>query len=166
MKNNSNILNKIENNTDQKMKFISKELNPKITYRVSFLKNGKRKLMGIYDDNKLIINGDYHFYGIYQPYTKLWIWATSIPGVEKKEIKNIKKIRDMAHLFENDDNPKINFYYQLLTQDVLLVNNEVALDWINELLIFLSEDLFYFNPKNNEGNLQFLTLVDVVEKHS
>ena len=121
--------------------------------------------MGVFDNKKIIIAGDYNFYGIYQPYTKLWIWASSIPGVDKKHIKNIQKIKSSNYLFEEDTDSKISFYYQLLTQDVILITNEQMLEWINELLLYLSNDLYYFNPVNSDENIQFITLVNIKEKY-
>ena len=160
------LLDKIKQNNLDKTKIINKLLTSKKKYKINFEKTGKEKLMGIYEDNKLIINGPYNFFGIYQPYTKLWVWASSIPGVNRKDIKNINDIKMSSHLFESDDDIKINFYYQLLTQDMLLITNEKMLEWINELLIYLSSAVYYFNPTNSDGNVQFLTLVKVKEKHN
>ena len=147
------------------LKSCVKLLSSSKKYRIDFLKNGKKNQMGIYDNNKLVIKGDYNFYGIYQPYTNLWIWASSIPGVDKKHIKNIKKIKASDYLFEEDTDPKISFYYQLLTQDVILITNEQMISWINELLLYLSNDLFYFNPINSDQNIQFITLTNTKEKY-
>ena len=159
------IIDKIKQTNLNKIKSINKILNPKKKYKINFAKNEKEKTMEIYDNNKLIISGSYNFYGIYQPYTKLWIWASSIPGISRKDIKNVNTIKLSHHLFESDDNTKINFYYQLLTQDTLMITNEIMLEWINELLIYLSDDLFYFNPINSDSNVQFLTLIKIKEKY-
>ena len=69
------------------------------------------------------------------------------------------------YIFEEDTDPKISFYYQLLTQDVVLITNEKMLEWINELLLYLSNDLYYFNPVNSDENVQFITLANVKEKY-
>ena len=102
---------------------------------------------------------------IFQPSTKLWVWASSIPGVDKKHIKNILKLKSFSHLFESEINPKFNFYYQLLTQDVIQIPNTELLGWISELLVYLSDDIFVFTPTNNEGNTQFITLSKINEKY-
>jgi len=159
------LIDKIKQLNDDKNKDITKILNSSKKYRIDFFKNGKKNQMGIFDNKKLIIAGDYNFYGIYQPYTKLWIWASSIPGIDKKHIKNIQKMKASNYLFEEDSNPKILFYYQLLTQDVILITNEQMLKWINELLLYLSNDLYYFNPTNSDENIQFITLVNTKEKY-
>ena len=159
------LLDKIKELNKKKNKEITKLLNTSKKYRIDFLKNNKKKQMGIFDDKKMIILGDYNFYGIYQPYTKLWIWASSIPGVDKKHIKNIQKIKASNYLFEEDIDPKITFYYQFLTQDEILIPNEQMINWINELLLYLSNDLYYFNPTNSDQNIQFITLTNSKEKY-
>ena len=159
------IIEKVNQVVEQKNKEITKILDPKKKYRIDFFKNGKNKMLGIFDGKKMVVGGEYNFYGIYQPYTKLWIWASSIPGVELKHIKNIKKLKTSDHLFESDSDPKINFYYQLLTQDVLYITDDHMLDWINNLILYLTGDLFYFNPVNSEENVQFLTITKIKEKY-
>jgi hypothetical protein len=39
------------------------------------------------------------------------------------------------------------------------------LSWINELILYLSNDTFYFNPTNSESNIQFITLNNIKEKY-
>jgi hypothetical protein len=160
-----NILEKINKTADNKKKDIMKILELK-KYNIGFYKNNKprEKMLEIYDNNQLILRGEYNFYGIYQQTTKLWIWASSIPGVELRHIKNINKLKESNYLFESDENVKTNFYYQLLTQDVLYITNELMLEWINELILYLSNDIYYFNPENSEQNIQFITLMNIREK--
>ncbi len=159
------ISEKITQKYEQKNKEITKILNPKKQYRIDFLKVGKTNQVGVFDGKKAVVIGDYWFYGIYQSHTKLWIWASSIPGVDKRQIANIRKIKQSAHLFESDSDEKISFYYQLLTQDVIQIPNEKLLDWITNLLLYLTDDMFCFTPTNNEGNTQFITLAKINEKY-
>jgi|LauGreDrversion4_2_1035121.scaffolds.fasta_scaffold83485_2 hypothetical protein len=159
------ISEKITQKYEQKNKEITKILNPKKQYRIDFLKVGKTNQIGVFDGKKPVVIGDYWFYGIYQSQTKLWIWASSIPGVDKRHLSNIRKIKQSAHLFESDSDEKINFYYQLLTQDVIQIPNEKLLVWISDLLLYLSDDMFCFTPINNEANTQFITLAKINEKY-
>jgi hypothetical protein len=159
------ILDKIKNVNTKKHKNIMKYLNSKKKYHLEFLKKGSTKQLSVNEDTNKIIVGDYNFYGIYQPSTKLWIWATSIPGIDTKYNKNIKYIKSFGHLFESSNNIKNNFYHQLLTQDVLLVSDEKMIQWINDLILYLSDDLCVFNPKNSESNIQFITLSNIKEKY-
>ena len=148
-----------------KNNYIIKLLNKNKNYIINFYKSGNNKLLGIYYNNKLLLSGKYNFYGIYQPNTKLWIWASSIPGIDKCHINNINNIKSFNFLFELNNNNRNIFYYQLLTQDVLVIKNNIELEWINELLLYLSNDIFYFNPINSETNIQFLTLINIKEKY-
>jgi hypothetical protein len=159
------ILEKLKQVNIEKNKEINKILSLKKKYRIDFFKTGKNKQLGIFDNSKMILSGDYHFYGIFQPDTKLWIWATSIPGVETKQIKFIQKLKASSYLFDSESDTKLNFYFQLLTQDVLLITNEEMLIWINELLLYLSDDISIFNPTNSESNIQFISLVNIKEKY-
>lgn len=161
------ILNKIKKIYNKKHKAIIKYLNPNKKYNLEFFKNGTTKQISVNENTTKILIGDYNFYGIYQPFTKLWIWATSIPGVDTKYSNNIKFIKSFSHLFEATKEKKNNFYYQLLTQDVLIINESesILLNWINELLLYLSNALFYFNPINSQNNIQFLYLINIREKY-
>jgi hypothetical protein len=160
------ILNKIKNLYNKKHKEIIKYLNPTKKFNLEFIKNGSNKMISINENNKKILIGDYNFYGIYQQSTKLWIWATSIPGVDNKYTEKIKLIKSFSHLFEASTDIINNFYYQLLTQDVILITDESnMIIWINELLLYLSDDLYIFNPSNSESNIQFITLSNIKEKY-
>ena len=159
------ILNKLEIYYNNKYKEISKLLNLETNYKIDFVKTATNKIyLSFYDNDKLLFNGKFNFYGIYQQENKLWIWATSIPGVHSKQIKKINNYKKLNYLFENNENEIISFYYQFLTQDVIVINDIKQLEWINRLLIYLSNDLFYFNPINN-NNIQFIGLTNIVEKY-
>ena len=160
------ILEKLKQVNIEKNKEINKILSLDKKYRIDFFKTDKNKQLGIFEGDKMILSGDYHFYGIFQPETKLWIWASSIPGVETKQIKYIQKIKASSHLFDSETDPKISFYFQLLTQDVLLITNEKMLIWINELLLYLSDDISIFNPTNSDSNVQFISLINIKEKYT
>lgn len=158
------ILEKIKENSIAREKEIFKILNKKKDYILRF--NNDKTLLELYDDkDKKIISGKYVFYGIYQPSTKLWIWASSIPDIKKDTIKFINKLKLYDHLFESDSNTKSDFYYQLLNQDTILLKDEEKLSWINDLLIYLSNDLYYFNPSNSQGNIQFIGLSKITQKY-
>ena len=162
------ILKKVEINYNNKYKKISKLLNLENNYTIDFItttSTTEKKLLGLYENNKLLFNGKFNFYGIYQNNNKLWIWSSSIPGINSKQIKKINDIKKFNYLFENNDNEIIIFYYQFLTQDVIVITNLKQLEWINRLLIYLSNDLFYFNPTNSDKNIQFIGLSNIIEKY-
>ena len=157
------LIEKIKEYNSKQTKEIHKILNPKDKYKINFIKKGKTKQMAVLKDDKPVIIGDYNFYGIYQPDMQLWVWASSIPGVDRKHLQNIRKLKKSDHMFESDSD--MNFYYTLLTQDVILIEDETMLDKLNHLLLYLSGDMYYFNPVNSEENIQFITLAKINEKY-
>ena len=60
----------------------------------------------------------------------------------------------------------MSFFYQLMTQDVILIEDDKKLESINELLLYLSGDIYFFNPENSEGNIQYITLSNIKEKYT
>jgi len=156
---------KIVKYNEKQLVKMNKIIDKTKNYKIIFDKINN--LLCVYLDNTLILTGEYIFYGIYQKNTKLWIWGSSIPGVPTNQIKNINKIKKNDHLFEKSEKSKDIFYYQLLTQDVLIINESesILLNWINELLLYLSNALFYFNPINSQNNIQFLYLINIREKY-
>ena len=162
----SNIINKITKFIKQKKKIINKILDINNEYKIKILSNEKYNLLGIYDNNnKLLISGKYNFYGIYNTNNKTWIWGSSIPGIEQNIIKNINKIKSFSYLFENENDNISNFYYQLLTQDIILIKSNEELELINKLFLYLSNDLYYFNPLESNLNIEFYTLKKIKEKY-
>ena len=162
----SNIINKITKSIKQKKKIINKILNINNEYKIKILPNEKYNLLGIYDNNnKLLISGKYNFYGIYNTNNKIWIWGSSIPGIEQNIIKNISKIKSFSYLFENENDNISNFYFQLLTQDIIIIINYEELELINKLFLYLSNDLYYFNPLDYNSNIEFYTLKKIKEKY-
>ena len=161
----SKIINKITKIIKQKKKIMNKILDINNEYKIKILSNDKYNLLGIYDNNnKLLISGKYNFYGIYNTNNKIWVWGSSIPGIEQNIIKNINQIKSFSYLFENENDNISNFYYQLLTQDIIYISDTKLLNWINELLLYISQDIMYFNPTNSENNIQFIGLNKIIEK--
>ena len=160
------IINKIIKNKETKIKEIQKLLDPKKKFTIDFNKNKKNTntQIKIMDNKKLLLVCDYHFFGIYQTTTKLWIWASSIPGISKSNIKYISSLKTFNYLFENDNSDKINFYYQLLTQDTVYIDNNQQLEWIIDLILYLSNDIWCFTPMI-ESNIQFITISKINEKY-
>lgn len=160
-----NIIDKINQTNKIKTKEINKLLNKKNKYIIKFdTKNNNNKLVSLIHNNNKIISGPYNIYGLYQKSTKLFLWASIIPNSSKTIIQNVDKIKSFNYLFEKLDDKKSVFYYQLLTQDTILIKDFQMLDWINQLLIYLSDDVYYFNPLNNDNDIEFITLQTIKEK--
>jgi hypothetical protein len=159
-----NIIDKIKLNNKLKTNNINKILKLTKKYLIKFNIKNNVKTISLFNNNKKIISGTYNIYGIYQPSTKLWIWASSMPNIDQATIKNINKIKSFNNLFENSIDKKMIFYYQLLTQDTLIIKDNKMLDWINELLLYMSDDIYYFNPYNENNNIEFISLSIIKEK--
>ena len=158
------IINKIIKNKETKSKEIQKLLDPKKKFTIDFNKKDTNTQIKIIDNKKTVLVGDYHFFGIYQTSTKLWIWASSIPGISKSQIKYISSLKTFNYLFENNNSDKINFYYQLLTQDTVYIDNNLYLEWIIDLILYLSNDIWCFTPMI-DSNIQFITISKINEKY-
>ena len=159
-----NIIDKINQTNKIKTKEINKLLNKKNKYIIKFDTKNNNKLVSLIHNNNKIISGPYNIYGLYQKSTKLFLWASIIPNSSKTIIQNVDKIKSFNYLFEKLEDKKSVFYYQLLTQDTILIKDFQMLDWINQLLIYLSDDVYYFNPLNNDNDIEFITLQTIKEK--
>lgn len=157
------IIDKIKNNKNEKNKEINKILNIKKNYNINFEKD----VAVITDeDNNKILTSEYIFFGIYQPSTKLWIWSSSIPGVNKKQIEFVNNIKNKSFIFENDNDKDILLYNQLLTNDVLNLNEpDDILEKINNVLLYLSNSLVILTPLNSLGNIQYIGLTKIKTKY-
>lgn len=157
------IIDKIKNNKNEKNKEINKILNIKKNYNINFEKD----VAVITDeDNNKILTSEYIFFGIYQPSTKLWIWSSSIPGVNKKQIELVNNIKNKSFIFENDNDKDILLYNQLLTNDVLNLNeSDNILEKINNVLLYLSNSLVILTPLNSLGNIQYIGLTKIKTKY-
>ena len=155
------ILKKIDSNKKSKLKNMSKLMkSKKENYTIIFTKDKIKLLL----KKKKIFTSNYNLYGIFQP-NNLWIWATSIPGQNYSKNYHIKKIRNFAYLFEKSNNKRMLFYHQYLTQDVILITDEEQLNWINKLILYLDNSIYYLNPTNHKNNMQFITIDKIYEKY-
>lgn len=157
-----NMFKKINDYNNKTSIEINKKLNIKKNYNIIFDKN-KEKITLTLDNNKILV-GKYIFFGIYQNDSKLWIWSSSIPGINKSQIKIINNIRNKSYLFESNHNSDYLFIYQLLTNDIIQIPDISFIELINKTLNFLSDSLIIFNPINNENNTQFIGLNSIIEE--
>jgi len=155
------LIKKIHKNKKVKYKKISKLLNNKKNYIIKF--NDDTKRIDLFNNDTKFLSATYFFLGIVQE-NNIWLWASSIPGINSKILKQVKKIRNMAYLFENNKDIKMLFYYQLLSQDMMLITNDQQIDWINDLLLYLTDGIYYLNPTNKNNNIQIIILKKIIEQ--
>lgn len=147
------LLKKINKYNKKKIKIFSKKINIQDTYNY---KINNEKLI-ILNNNKKILTADFSFFGIINN-NNFWIWATSIPGTNHKITNSIKKLKNLSYLFENIKNKQMLFYHRFLTNDVILINDEKQIKWINYLINYLNDSEIFINFENSKNNLQFITL--------
>lgn len=157
------IINKINKVIKEKHNNIYKILDKKSKYLIKYNKQGDKKYIDLMKNDKKVITGTFRLLGTYNQTTNLWMWASSLSNSDIKTIKKINKLKYYQYLFESSTDPKAIFYYQLLTQDVINITNNEMLDWINHLLIYLTDDLYFFNPIQGM-NIQFITLKKIKQK--
>lgn len=158
------IIKKIKKYNNSKLEEIDKIFNFKNKYTIDL----NTKLLKLYDEtNTKKLVTEYIFFGIYQPDTKLWIWANSIPGVNKQNIKIVENIKkNTNYIFENDDSEEGQYIYQFLTQDVIVINNKNILNLLTLTLNYISNSLNILTPLNEYNNVQFIGITNIIEKYS
>lgn len=152
---------KIKNNFTKKFNHISKYFNPKKNYTIEFL---DEKNLLILDKNKKIMKASYNFYGIIK--NNNMIWNTSIPLVKESLKKKVKKIKKNKDIFYKDyietQNELSYLYYSILDNDMTFVN-DTMIDNVNKMILYLTDDLFIFNPINSKNSIQLITIDKILE---
>ena len=160
------LLEKIKKNSQIKFDEIKKKLNIKKNYTITFDKINKESKLFLIENKKIKLVGDFNFYGIYNKDTLLWMWSNIIPNVSLNQIKYIEEIRSKSYIFEkNVDSSKINiFFYQFLINDSMIIPKKY-INLICELILYLTDDIFIFEPTNSINNVQFIGLSKILELH-
>ena len=158
------ILKKISENSKNKFNQLKKKINLNFNYVITFETINKEKKLILKNKNKTKLIGDFNFFGIYNSQTQIWNWANTIPEVSIDQIKFIEQLRLKSFIFEKSlDESEINlFFYQFLTNDSMKIPVKY-LGLIIDLLIYLSDDLYIFNPTNSVDNMQFIGLSKILE---
>jgi len=160
-----NLLKKISENSKKKFKEIKKKININKDYTFDFtIVNKEQKILFLENKEKKLL-GDFHFYGIYNNENKLWTWANAIPNTSIDTIRYIEKLRLKSFVFEKmiNNNQSILFFYQLLNNDSMIIPDEKYLGLVIDLLLYLTDDLYIFEPLNSIGNTQIIGLSKINE---
>tara|TARA_B110000879_G_scaffold4442_1_gene5900 strand:+ start:454 stop:930 length:477 start_codon:yes stop_codon:yes gene_type:complete len=152
---------KINDNFTKKFNHISKYFNPNKKYTIEFL---NEKYIIILYKNKKIMKASYNFYGIIK--NNNMIWNTSIPLIKEPFKKKVKKIRKNSDIFYKDyintQNETSYLYYSILDNDMTYINDDM-IDNVNKMILYLTDDLFIFNPINNKNSIQLITIEKIIE---
>ena len=154
------IIKKINDNLAGKYKEISKYLDIKKNYQITFDKLNEEILVS--ENDKKIFTATYDFYGIIKQNGQFY-WSYMIPGANRKFIKKIENIKQLSHLFENSDNEDILFYHQVLTQDSIFVDDS-SVEKLLSLLLYLGGNTYFLHSVNSSGNIQLIFINDITEK--
>lgn len=145
----------------KKFNQINKIFDTKKKYTIEFLDDNKLIFL---NKNKKVLKAKYTFYGLHR--NSQFIWATSMPLVKDSFKNKIKKMKEKKNIFYDDyinnQNELSYFFYTLLDNDTIMVNNK-NLPWIGKLLMFLTDDIFITTPENKHSNLQFISLTEITE---
>lgn len=158
------LLKNISENAKKKYNELKKKINIKTNYIINFETINKEKKIVLKESKKVKLVGDFNFYGIYNKESQIWNWSNTIPEVNINQIKFIEELRLKSYIFEkNSDSSEINlFFYQFLINDSMIVPNKY-ISLIVDLLLYLSDDLYIFNPINSINNIQFIGLKNILE---
>jgi hypothetical protein len=160
------LLEKIRKNSKDKFNKIKKKLNIKKNYTITFDKINKEPKLFLIENKKVKLVGDFKFYGIYNKDTQIWTWSNIIPDVLLSQIKYIEELRSKAYIFEkNIDSSETNvFFYQFLINDSMIIP-EKYISLVVDLLLYLTDDIYIFEPTNSINNIQFIGLSKILELH-
>jgi len=155
-----NILKKININKENKFKLITKILNIKKKYKLKF--DNINNEINVLDNNKKIFVATYDFYGIIKPNGQFF-WSYMIPGANLKFVDKIEKIKNMSYLFENSSHPDMLLFHRILTQDSILLTDQL-IEKVLSLLLYLGGNKYYFNSINTNGNIQLIFINKITEQ--
>ena len=154
---------KINETFTKKFNNINKHFNPKNNYKIEFI--DKNTIMFLSRNNKKILKASYNFYGILNE-SNNFIWSTSIPLIKDSFKKNVKDIKKKKDLFYDDYVKTMNdlsyLYFSLLDNDMILLEDKM-IENVNKLILYLTDDLFMFNPISSKGSTQFITINKILE---
>jgi len=160
------LLEKIRRNSKTKFDEIKDKLSIKKNYTIIFDKINNEPKLFIVEKKEIKIIGDFNFYGIYNKDTLLWTWSNIIPNVLLTQIKYIEELRSKAYIFEkNIEYSEINiFFYQFLINDSMVIPKKY-ISLVSDLILYLTDDIYIFDPTNSLNNVQFIGLSKILELH-
>lgn len=160
------ILDKINNIRNIKFKKMEDKniLDQEKEYNIRINKNKNKLTLDVYYNKNKVLTGYPNFFGIIKP-NGMFLWSYMIPGLDKRFIEQINKIKSFSHLFENSDDRDMMLYHSILTQDSIVLNKE-EINKLFDLILYLSDDIFFFNQPNSYGNMQLIYLSTITEQYT
>ena len=157
------LVKKILLNSRSKLEKFKKILgNPKKKYTINYTKKNNKLIVEVSIAKKIILSAECVLLGYYDAKSNLWLWGTQVVA-DKNLNKTIKKIKSYDYLFEADDNPLSNFFYQVLTQDIIKIYDIKELVLINYLLLYLTDYLYYYDVKTKSGDFECIFFKKIIK---
>jgi len=133
------ILDKIEKNYNTRFKFMEKLLDKNKEYNIKIIRD--KLNIEIYEGENKILTGNAKFYGIIKT-DKRFLWSYMIPGVDKRFIKEVNKIKSFSHLFENSTDKNMMLYHSILNNDSILLDDK-EVESLLKLILYLNDDMYF-----------------------
>lgn len=156
------------------LKGIDKEYNTKQNKMKKLLNSNKLNIkffedniLQIFDNNKLVIEAEYNFWGIIRD-DEIMVWANSIPLIYEKFKKNALKLRNTKEFYKEyikTNNNDMYFYSSILENDMNLLPDKKYIENIKKMLLYLSKDKFIIAPINSINNIQLITIKKIRKKY-
>lgn len=122
-------------------------------------------LIHFFTDEQKELSAKYSFYGIINQNMK-FIWSTKIYGFNNQEMHDkINEIKQKKNIFKGIDNKKAKFYYKLLSNDTIDINDDTDIVNINKLMLYMSKGKFMINPMNSNNFIQMIGINKIKEKY-
>src|SRR3989304_753210 len=87
----------LETNFNKKKTYIQKIINPDNNFKFTFKKdNMENNIIELYENNKLVLKGEYQIIGMYNFITSIWYWASAIDFIDRELSLDAKKIQNFS----------------------------------------------------------------------
>lgn len=115
--------------------------------------------ISFFDKNKkLLFKSNWEFMGTYYEEQKLWVWAWADPNTKKNETYLVTKLLKYGCDINVNDS-KEKFLKMILTNSRFKIENQVSLDVIGYLALYLSKKDWILYTKDN-NKLKFFLIFD------
>lgn len=112
-------------------------------YIVKIVDNDDENILDVFNGKKKIFTATYEILGVYNTECRLFTWSKNMPLIDKLLTKLSKKIKAMLPILKN-----------------IIINNEYSdVEYLERMMYYLSNGIFYIVPDNIPILLQFCTFV-------
>jgi hypothetical protein len=157
------LLEKINNKYKKQQQGVDKLIDTKLNYIIKLDKHNKN-LLYLKVNKKIMYSADYTFYGLIK--NNDWIWANNIDEINDHVIKTVHALREKKDMFMNMNHSELQFYYKLLSNNKIKIENTHEVNMIKKLLIYLNNDIIIFNHVNENDNSLMVGIRKIKENYT